>query len=517
LKINLNNRCNFRPGTLLPAILFLLTYVFSAHPLFAGEEATTTGTVVKEIADIKGPLGTGAQASVVAPDQKLPFEETASEDDSTNSPILAETNPQDSGSKSGEASTGDSSTATKPKKPHVLGKYGEWIDFVQSTLLGLDIWGSSATIPQGFLVPMFGYGSMWPYGKYDKNGKLVELLPILQAPDPFYHEGYFFKFDFNPRGSLQGYMIGLMYGITDRLQIGVNSMFAVLHIHMDPIFTPGTCERLGIATRDDFYKLIEELGRPAPKHGYDTKGADWGDTTVAVTYNYFRNQYFAGGFTGNLYLPTAKRANPNDAIIFGLGPELDVGNSAWGIGFVKMLDFRPPEPAKFISFSLGGEGAYYFQSERKSPKFNKPNQDAWDYLKAQGVDLDFFPNLSDLDSHYWYTAPPWVAASIGAGAGPISLTYRHGWGFEGNYESNSRGFKKIIKAIGLVGTGDDGKLIASATIPLTPIYIPGLIMLRYEYQTDGHNTLVFRDRFQAGIGFAVPINPPERYRMGGGK
>jgi len=134
-------------------------------------------------------------------------------------------------------------------------------------------------------------------------------------------------------------------------------------------------------------------------------------------------------------------------------------------------------------------------------------------MSAQGVELDFLPDLSDMDAHYYYQPPPWVAASGGIGAGPISVTYRHGWGFEAAFQSNSPGFRKMLDEIGLVGTGDDGKVIVAATIPLTPLYIPGLIQLRTEYQTDGRNNIIFRDIYQAGIGFFIPIAPPDRYKV----
>jgi hypothetical protein len=176
-----------------------------------------------------------------------------------------------------------------------------------------------------------------------------------------------------------------------------------------------------------------------------------------------------------------------------------------------MFDFRPPKPLNVVTFSFSGEGAYFFQTKRKSPHFLKPNQDVWDYMTAQGVELDFLPDLSDMDSHYYYTPGPWLAASGGIGAGPISLTYRHGWGFEQSFESNSPGFRKMLDELGLVGTGDDGKVIFSASLPLTPLYIPAIAQFRTEYITDGKNNIVFRDIYQVGIGFIVPINPPKKY------
>lgn len=405
--------------------------------------------------------------------------------------------------------------AEKPKKKPPFGKYGEWIKHTENLLLNMDMWGSTSTIPEGYLVPIVGWGTQRAFKRYDENRKLVDIVPILTAPDPFHSKGEFFRFDFNIFGKLDGYFFGAMYGVTDRFSVGFTSMFTVLDITMDPIFTPGSCDKLGIATREEFYQMLELLGRPRPKHSYHSDGVDWGDTTLTASWNYYRIKWFSTGSNLNVFLPTSHRADPDQAIIFGLGPDLDTGNGAFGLGLSQMFDFRPPKPADFVSFSIGLEGAFYFQSKRKSPHFFKPDQDVWDYMAAQGVELDIFPDLSDMDDFYYYTPPPWVAVSGGIGAGPVSITYRHGWGFEADFQSNSPGFEKVIDEIGLVGTGDDGKIIVAAGIPLSPIFIPALAQVRFEYVTDGRNNLVFRDIYQVGLGFIIPLHIPDRYKMGG--
>ena len=413
-----------------------------------------------------------------------------------------------------------SKRSTGYQKPEDLGpirNYARWIRYTQDMFLSgeIDLWGSSATVPQGFLVGAFGWGTMRPGGRFSENRQEEDLLPILEVPDPFNDDGkwHFFRFDFRASGSAQGYFAGFMYGITDNLMVGVNTMWTVLHIRIDPIFEPGSSQNLGVATLDEFYTLLELLGRPRPKLRYDSDVVDFGDTTLSATWNYFRNDWFSTGFTTNLFIPTAHRADPDQSLIFGLGPDIDSGNSAWGLGLVKMFDFRPPKPLNVVTFSFGLEGAAFLQSKRKSPNFYKPNQDVWDYMSAQGVELDFLPDLSDMDSHYYYTPPPWVAVSAGIGAGPISVTYRHGWGFEASFESNSPGFRAMLDEIGLVGTGDDGKIIVAASLPLTPLYLPALVQFRTEYQTDGRNNIIFRDIYQLGVGFFIPINPPNRYKV----
>lgn len=395
----------------------------------------------------------------------------------------------------------------------VFKRYARWLKYYEKLALEeLDLWGNSATIPQGFLVPMFGWGTMRPYGRFDENRELVPLLPVLSFPDPWGSRGKFLEFDFNIKGRGNAYFLSAMYGITDRLMAGISTQFVVMEVMIKPEFTPGTIDKLGIATLDDFYRLMEELGRPRPKTRYKTEGVDWGDTILSTTWNYYRTSWFSTAITGNINVPTAHQADPNKNLIFGLGPDIDTGYGAWGVGATIPFDFRAPKLVKWASFSITGEGFYFFPAKRKSPDFLPIDQDVRDYLESQKVEMDLFQDLTDMDEYYYYTPGPWAAVSAGFGIGPLSIAYRHGWGWSAKFESNSPGFEKMVDYIGLAGEGDDGKIIASLSIPLTPIYIPALAQLRFIYVTDGRNTIVFRDQYGAGIGFFVPLNVPERYK-----
>lgn len=486
----------FRLAAVFFAVLFLFVLFFSAFVLAAEEPSEETESETPE-----------SESSSDEDSEEKTDDESAETADTDSEP---EEPSDDVGESDEEAVTSDDE---KKKKDNPLKRYAKWIKAQEKMALEeLDLWGATATIPQGYMVLFGGWGTMRPHKRFDENRELIDMLPIFEVPDPFHDEGEFFSFDFRADGSLIGFTAGAMYGVTDTVSVGINTIFSKLDITMDPVFTPGSCERLGIATLEEFYKMLELLGRPRPKHSYSSDGVDWGDTTLSVLWNYFRGDWFSGGLTGNLFLPTAHMADPNQALIFALGPDIDSGTPAWGFGISKMFDFKLPAPADFITVSLTGEAAYYFQTRRKSPRFIEPNQDVWDYMMAQGVELDFLPDLSDMDSHYYYTPPPWVAGSISVGAGPFSLAYRHGWGFEADYQSNSPGFRKMLDEIGLVGTGDDGKIIFAASVPLTPIYLPAIVQFRMEYVTDGRNNLVFRDIYQAGIGIFIPINPPDKYK-----
>jgi|GEM_PF-3449603 len=402
----------------------------------------------------------------------------------------------------------------KPEKKPLFGRYGRWLKRAEKMAMEeLDLWGASSTVPQGFLVGLAGWGTMRPFQRFDQDRKLVDILPILSFDDPFHDEGKFFKFDFNISGKGSALLASFMYGITDHLTVGVSTNFMVVEIKVDPIFTPGTVDYIGVSTLDEFYVVLEALGRPRPKTRYKTDGVDCGDTVLNLTWNYFRTDYFSTAVTGNVFLPTSHRADPNSNLTFGLGPDIDTGYGAWGVGMNVPLDFRLPKPVKWVSFSITGEGAYFFRSTRKSPDFLPIDTDVRDWIEAQGVDVDFFQDLTDMGSTYYYTPGPWAAVSGTLGVGPVSVTYRHGWGWEASYDSDSEGFKKMIDFIGLVGNGDDGKLIFSVSLPLTPIYLPALAQFRFEYQTDGRNTLVYRDIYGAGIGFFIPLAPPERYKL----
>jgi len=417
---------------------------------------------------------------------------------------------------SSEAESGDDQQKSEGEgKDSLFKRYKCWLKHHESVLLGADLWGASATIPQGYLVGAFGWGTMRPYGRFDENRELVPLLPILSFPDPWGSEDKFLEFDFNIRGSGNAYFLSAMYGITDRLMAGVSTGFVTTEIKLDPKFTPGTIDKIGVATLEDFYRVMEALGRPRPETYYKTDGVDWSDTSVSVTWNYYRTSWFSTAATPIVYLPTAHQADPNKNLVLGLGPDIDTGYGAWGVGATLPFDFKVFELGSLLSvtLTLTGEGAYFFRATRKSPDFLPIDQDVRDYLESQGVDMDLFQDLTDMGDTYYYTPGPWAAASLGVSMGPLSVAYRHGWAWAGKYESDSPGFESMIDYIGLVGEGDDGKLIVSLSVPLTPIYIPGLVQGQFQYQTDGRNTMVFRDQWGAGVGFMVPLAIPERYKM----
>ncbi|MCL4234087.1 MAG: hypothetical protein KJ042_06175, partial [Deltaproteobacteria bacterium] len=146
--------------------------------------------------------------------------------------------------------------------------------------------------------------------------------------------------------------------------------------------------------------------------------------------------------------------------------------------------------------------------------FPKQNQDVKDYLASQGVDVNIFPDLSDIAGTYGYTPGPWFAAQAGIGMGPLSIAYRHGFAGAATYRTNSEGLKTLIDEIGLVGYGDDGKVVVNMIAPLTPLFIPGLLSFNFEYATDGRNALIFRDVYTIGVGLGFPLAVPDRYKMG---
>lgn len=414
-----------------------------------------------------------------------------------------------------EPASGGASQILAPKKDPPFGEYGRWIKHQEQLLGSMEtLWGASSTIPEGYGIVFFGWQHRRAWKRFDKDRKIDDVVPVITAPDPFEKKGKFFTFDFGVSGRLQGYGAGFQYGVTDTLTVGINTFWAVIHIDIDPIFTPGSSDQIGVVTREDFYKVLVEMGRPIPVTEYDSSPADLGDTTIDVKWNPWRGKYVSTGVTGGIITPTAHRADPNQAIIFGLGPDLDVGATTWGGKLGGIFDVRLPDPVKWVTFSFSAEGAAFLETIRETPEFPKQNQDVKDYLASQGVDVNIFPDLSDIESTYGYTPGPWFAAQAGIGMGPLSIAYRHGFAGAANYRTDSEGLKTLIDEIGLVGYGDDGKIIVNMIAPLTPLFIPGLLNFNFEYATDGRNALIFRDVYTVGIGLGFPLAVPDRYKMG---
>ncbi len=399
------------------------------------------------------------------------------------------------------------------KKDPPFGNYGKMIKHYEKVLMELPLWGMSSTIPEGFAVVGMGWQTRRPYKRFDQDRKMVDIVPIISVPDPFDQKGKFFEFDFGVSGNASGYGAGVMYGLTDHLTLSLDTYWAVLHVKIDPIYTPGTADKLGIVTLEDFYGMLEMLGRPRPVLQYDSDPADLGDTTFLAKWNNYRGDNVATAIQGGIIFPTAHQADPQQNIIFGLGPELDTGAGAWGAKGGAMIDFKMPAPADFVCISFMAEGAYFLSDKRDTPKFPPLEQDVKDYLASQGIDVDIFPDLTDTGDYYYYTPPPYFAATAGLSLGIVNIAYRHGFGGTAKYESDSEGFKALVDSIGLVGYGDDGKITVSTNVPLTPLFIPGLLSFNFEYATDGRNALVFRDVYTIGAGIGIPIDVPDRYKF----
>lgn len=416
-----------------------------------------------------------------------------------------------------DTASGEATQAIQIKKDPPFGEYGRWIKF-QEKLLGEQLsdrlWGASATIPEGYGIVFFGWQTRRAWKRFDKDRKIDDVVPVISAEDPFEKKGKFFQFDFGVSGRLQGYGAGFQYGLTDNLTLGVNTFWAVIHIDIDPIFTPGSSDQIGVVTREDFYEVLVEMGRPIPVTEYDSSPADLGDTTIDAKWNYYRGKTISTALTGGIITPTAHQADPQQSIIFGLGPDLDVGAGTWGGKLGHVFDVRMPKPVQWLTFSLSAEGAYFLEDIRETPTFPKQNQDVKDYLASQGVDVNIFPDLSDIENTYGYTPGPWFAAQAGLGMGPLSIAYRHGFGGAATYRTDSEGLQTLIDEIGLVGYGDDGKILTSMNVPLTPLFLPAIASFNFEYATDGRNALIFRDIYTVGVGIGFPLNVPDRYKMG---
>ncbi|MCB1152092.1 hypothetical protein KDL45_00475, partial [bacterium] len=400
-------------------------------------------------------------------------------------PSLAQTTAADSdgGQMTGVIAPADEeedAQAEEPAKDPPFGEYGKFLKHTENLLLSLDLWGSSATIPEGFGVVFMGWQTRRAWKRFDEHRKIVDIVPVIDAPDPFEQKGKFFELVLNIDGRVSGYGAGFQYGLTDRITLGIDTYWAIIHLKLKPEFRPGSSEQVGIVTLDDIYTVLELVGRPELVTEYDSDPVDFGDTTISAKWNYFRAEHVSTAMTLGLVTPTAHEADPNENIIFGLGPDLDTGVGTWGIKGVHNFDIRPPDPVKAVTFSLGLEGAIFLEDRRETPTFGELNTDVRDYLQSQGVDVDIFPDLSDIGNYYYYTPPPYFAASFGIGAGPLSIAYRHGFGGAANYRTNSEGLKTLIEETGLVGYGDDGKLIFNLVVPLTPLYFPGLVNFNFE-------------------------------------
>jgi hypothetical protein len=386
----------------------------------------------------------------------------------------------------------------------------------------MDLYGSSAMLPEGVLTIKYEFTHLYANKRFDGNGNKVAAIPIVSFGD---ETKKYLALDLGLSGEGGSHLFQISYGITDPLDIYVELPFQYMTVKMNPRLDPiddagnvidpmlGSLFKVkdtkGLTGEQFLCLLPETVGRPTPATYYHT---DWaaGDINGGFSWNYYRTKRFSAALTSKLFFPTGDLADPNQSLIFATGPQLDVGNGGWAFGVTHTYDLRLFKPNDW--FDLIGTfelyTSYGFPQERNYPtNFSKPNPVVMSLLDPAGI---YFPDLSGLKEKGKYTYTPGFSTdstfSLHASVAFMSLAvgYNIAYAQEPEIEGDQN-FIAMVKGLELLGQSTIHTLEVGGGVALFPLYIPAVISVSYKKMFAGRNALIFDDFIKITIQAYAPL------------
>jgi hypothetical protein len=383
---------------------------------------------------------------------------------------------------------------------------------------GYDIWGNTFLPPAGMFFFQYKYNTIRSNSRFDADNKEG---PILAPIDIFGG-----TLDLGPKGKAKANKFQFLCGLGRRWAFGVEAQVGTLDLEFDVKYQPPKSldaqlvsawisRRYGTEpfteSIEGLWQTIELLGHPRPVLEQQDKGLKMNDIGVAVGCNYYRTNLLSCLAAVKVSFPTGHIADSNLALIFALGPDLDVGVGSYGFEIGHLADLRLPKPLDWIVFMSELYYSFYTSQTRDSPTvFTPPDPYIQAALNTLGVDVGpYFPDLSNMDPEYKLHPGSKVRGVLQVaptlfGILPISL------GIQGNYTRASEfitdtpEFIEYINAVGLVA---DSWLIDSwvkLTLGLFPLRIPVAIAAGFNMPIAGRNNLIYKDNWEFTFQFYSP-------------
>jgi hypothetical protein len=353
--------------------------------------------------------------------------------------------------------------------------------------------------------------------RYDSDRKLGPIMKPITLGDT--------NLDLGLYGSGGGHTFQASYGILGNFDWYIELPFQYMNIGFHPRMLDAEGKPVPNAEYEGkryVAEMLPALGRPVPGINYDAKWAI-GDINTGFSWNYFRDRRMSAALTCRMFLPTGRIADPNDSLLYGTGPELDVGRGGWAVGFTQGYDLRLFKYSFWVDIVASTEftAAYAFAQRRKYPtNFTKPTLNAT-ALQAMGIDPNSFPDFTE-------TGDPETHKKVEG-----TFSYRPGWsmdwtgqlqvqlallglgvayGVQHSQEpeiSGDRRFLSMVKGLELLGEQTTHAVQLSASVTLLPVYVPAQIAFQWRKVVDGYNAIVFDDYYQVTIKTYIPIFPME--------
>jgi len=345
--------------------------------------------------------------------------------------------------------------------------------------------------------------------RYSDDGDFGDYFEPQKNEDPYGGDTPFFEMTDNVEGEFEGYDIKAAFGITDPLDVFIEVPLQKRDMRLKTHFVPGTCSRIGVRNVEQLYDLYELMGRPRPAMTYKSKSLEMGDLVLGAVWNFHHGEMLSTSVEGRLALPTGKRADPNQALIYGLGPQVDIGTGSYAPGLSFNGDFRPPLPWKLLILSLDLDYDYRIKGMHRAPRYLEPNEQALAYLPEMSFFDRLFPDLSGLDDFYYVTPGSRVHGRIMAYVDGVYVTfglgYDHEWEQEPVIDSDSAPFEEMLDVLGSYRETELRQTVAAIECPLYQLKIPAMVRFEAYFPIFGRNGFRFENQYRTDVAFFVPF------------
>ena len=398
-------------------------------------------------------------------------------------------------------------------------QYKSLDDFVsgeQRHIERLDLYGSTAQLPQGYLGFKYAWSQLKADQRYNGKGELGEIFPPLE----FALSGETqLSADLGLTGGGGSHEFMVSYGITDNLNWYIAAPLYYMNVSINPALNDVDDEGnkvgataaglLGVQDRkaydggDLLYDTFPALGRPTPAARFQ---GDWllGDINTGFSWNYQRGKHFSSALVTRLYLPSAHIPPSNQNLFFGTGPEIQVGVGSWGLGLSQLHDLRIVK-SKDFTLVASSEVAmtYYFEQMREYPtNFTTPT------AFATALDPIAFADLSELEGEFGYT-PGWgLSGGVSLNASYKALSINAGMMTQFAQKPMLTGdpaFLGMVDSLELVAEVSAQTAQVGALVSLLPLSIPATVSLDWQRVIGGRNVIVYRDFYTARVNFFLPL------------
>ncbi|MCA9298427.1 MAG: hypothetical protein KDA28_05135, partial [Phycisphaerales bacterium] len=327
-------------------------------------------------------------------------------------------------------------------------------------------------------------------------------------------------------GTGAGHTLQMSYGVIDRLDWYWETTFYRQNISIDPVLaevddegnhlSPAIAPILGVEDTQGYgaeeflYDTFPALGRPTPQTTFTARRL-MGDINTGFSWNYFRNSRMSGALTPRIFIPSGWQPEPEQDILYGTGPALEVNGQGWATSTTHGLDFRLFRSAPWFDVIASTETtiAYGFNQNREFPtNFVAPLE------VAQQLDPEAFPDMSGLSGTFDYI-PGWSFDWLAQINFQLAL-FGVGFGYGVQHSSAPTiridesdpaqvGFVQMIDSLELIGSSTANLIQVGGSVSLLPIYLPMNVAFSYKRYVGGHDVIALDNWIQVTLEAVAPV------------